>query len=494
MSTVVRGPAWSRRGLDVVGGRYPLRVERHVSRLVDGLLPGVITTTPHARSYALHTLVWAEAAERGLDQADAVDLMRRCEVVLAGVTLHHDPHLTWIPEPHGGSVIENAIGQTGRLEVAALAAPKNYSQNAWGFAGVYFGSELRLGLAENGRPPAPGPRAALSVLREALGEILELAAEDVVDLTTLASVPHLCACAAPACPDGPWLRSVFVRPAAQDGLEEVDRARRETAQLLGRVLADGSAAAPQEAFQYLLAFGDLVLSDPIVKALPIAQAWRGAILRNYSVGAWRRIWSWLVEQLGEPSSVTELAEQLAASIPDVVVADMIDGLPARIAGGVLRSVEADLRAAHPAPDPLTEIQLLSLGALRLDDLDGRALSAFAGRDDEDDLGPRWFRGQLDARRNERLQDFARWLAEMMVMRAQRVALMKMDFNRSTGRFWIPSRIRERAGLISRLSREGWFDVGLRVDTFSSVLAGCGVLERTGEGLWRVTEEGKAELE
>jgi hypothetical protein len=78
----------------------------------------------------------------------------------------------------------------------------------------------------------------------------------------------------------------------------------------------------------------------------------------------------------------------------------------------------------------------------------------------------------------------------MVLRAQRVALSKMDFNRRTGRFWIPSRIRERAGLISRLSREGWADVGLRIDTFASVLSGCGVIERTSDGVWRVTAEGE----
>jgi hypothetical protein len=48
-------------------------------------------------------------------------------------------------------------------------------------------------------------------------------------------------------------------------------------------------------------------------------------------------------------------------------------------------------------------------------------------------------------------------------------------------------------LISRLSREGWFDVGLRVDTFSSVLAGCGVLERDPAGVWHVTDAGEASL-
>ena len=62
----VMGPVWSPKGLDLVGGRYPLRVEAHVGRLVDGLLPGVITTTLQARQYSIHGLGRAEAERRGL--------------------------------------------------------------------------------------------------------------------------------------------------------------------------------------------------------------------------------------------------------------------------------------------------------------------------------------------------------------------------------------------------------------------------------------------
>jgi hypothetical protein len=491
MATIVQGPAWSRRGLDVVGGRYPLRVERHLGRLVDGLLPGVITTTTHARSYALHTLVWGEAAERGLSQTEAYELLRRCEVVLAGVTLQHKSHLAWIPAPHGGDAIRKGIDQTGLLNVAELA--RTYTPNVSGFGGVYLGSEVRLGLVENGRPPSVGPRADLAVLREVLGGIVELAAEEILDLPMLAASAHLCACAGPAHADGAWLRSVFVNPEPLDGFKEADRARRQTAQLLGRTLAGGSTLPPLDAFRQALAFGEFLDSDAVASSLPIAFAWRGAILRNYSVGAWRRIWSWLVDLLGEPASVGLLADALAAVLPDVSVAEMMDGLPARLHDGVLLAAEEDLRSAQWAPDPITEIQMLALGALRLDDLEGQALRAFAGRDDEDDLGPRWFRDQLEARQADRLQDFGRWLVEMMVLRAQRVALTKMDFRRTTGRFWIPSRIRERAGLISRLSREGWFDVGLRIDTFSSVLTGCGVIERGTDGAWRITEAGEGVL-
>jgi hypothetical protein len=455
--------------------------------LVDGLLPGVITTTTHARAYALHTLVWAEAARRGLEDAEANAFMRRCEVVIGGITLQHEEHRAWIPGPHGGEAIRKGIEQAGRLEVAELAGL--YTPNAMGFGGVYVGSELRLGLLVAGRPPLPGPRANEQLLREALGETLELADEDTLTLDTLHSLPHLCACGAPEHTDGPWLRQIFVNPEPAEGLEAADRPRCDTARLLGRVLAGGADAATENAFRLAVAFGDFVPSDPVASSLPIAQAWRGAILRNYSVGAWRRLWSWLVDLLVEPATAASLAEQLAEALPDTTVEEMIAGLPMHLEAGVLLPAEENLRSAEPRPDPFTEIQLLTLGAMRLDDLNGRALVAFAGREDEDDLGPRWFRAQVDARRGDRLRDFGRWLAEMMVLRAHRVALSKMVFL-PNGRFWIPSRIRERAGLLTRLSSEGWGDVGLRIDTFSSVLAGCGVIERTPDGVWTLTAEGE----
>src|SRR5262249_25541667 len=123
MAVVVRGPAWSETGLTVASGRYPLRVERHMGRLVDGLLPGVITTTGQASTLALHALGRAEASERGMDHAQTLELLRRCEVVLAGITLQHEgAHFTQIPQPHGGDKLRASFNAAGRLEVAKLAS------------------------------------------------------------------------------------------------------------------------------------------------------------------------------------------------------------------------------------------------------------------------------------------------------------------------------------------------------------------------------------
>ncbi len=83
---LIEGPAWSKPGLDVVAGRFPLRVETHVSRMVSRLLPGVITVTPHARYFELHPLVYSEIRKRDIDyRVDGPEFMRRCEVVIGAV-------------------------------------------------------------------------------------------------------------------------------------------------------------------------------------------------------------------------------------------------------------------------------------------------------------------------------------------------------------------------------------------------------------------------
>ena len=43
---LVEGPGWTGIGLEESAGRYPLRGDSAVSRIVDRLLPGGITTTP----------------------------------------------------------------------------------------------------------------------------------------------------------------------------------------------------------------------------------------------------------------------------------------------------------------------------------------------------------------------------------------------------------------------------------------------------------------
>jgi hypothetical protein len=232
----------------------------------------------------------------------------------------------------------------------------------------------------------------------------------------------------------------------------------------------------------------------VASQLPIAQAWRGAVLRFYSVGAWRRLWSWLVELLsGDALPISEIGDRLGAALPAITLGDLLDSLPETIADGLLLPAEEALRSGRNEPDPLTELQLLALGGRRVDELTGMARRAFVGDERSDDLGPAWVQAHFQAHRSEGLQDFASWLAEYLVRRALRIALTKMEPVRDEpGRMWIPSRIRENEGLVSRRSAEGWNDVGLRISTFTSVLLGCGVLE-VADGRWALTGAGEALL-
>ncbi|MCZ1001056.1 hypothetical protein O1M63_28275 [Streptomyces mirabilis] len=91
---LVEGPVWSRPGLDVAAGRYPLSVERHVMRMVDHLVPGVTAVTPHARYYALHGLIAAQADAEDLTVPAAQTLLRRAEVALAAVSFAHHPQVS----------------------------------------------------------------------------------------------------------------------------------------------------------------------------------------------------------------------------------------------------------------------------------------------------------------------------------------------------------------------------------------------------------------
>jgi hypothetical protein len=452
----------------------------------------VITVTPQARSFALHSLVWAEAEARGLDAEAARELLRRSEVVFAGISLQHrDTHPAEFPQPHGGDVIESSLHTKQYLDVAGLAGSKQYSQNQLGFGGVYLASERLLGMVGPGSPPTTGARADVGALSEALIDVLRLAESNRLEINELAALPHLCICGAPNAADGPWLRRLFVKPPEEGEFERPDRSRRQTAVLLGRVVLDGAEGSPQDAFRARIGFGDFLDRDSVARQLPIAQAWRGAVLRFYSVGAWRRLWSWMVELLaGDALPIPEMGQRLGDVLPEITLGDLLDSLPSTIADGLLLPAEEELRSASHEPNPLTEIQLLALGSRRLGELTGTARMAFVGDERNDDLGPAWVQQQIEAHRSKSLQEFASWLADYLVRRALRVALTKMGPTREDpARMWIPSRIRENAGLISRRSAEGWNDVGLRISTFASVLLGCGIFE-VDDGRWTMTADGE----
>ena len=488
MDTLV-GPAWSTKGLEYAAGRYPLRVETHVLRLVNRLVPGVITTTTQARMYALHGLAWSEAHRREYEIAQALDLVRRCEVVVAGATLSHEQHLSRMPSPHGYEAVGPYVQQGTTLPVAELSQPGVYAQYEWGFAGTYLGSELLLGILSQGRPPTAGDRLDETALRAGFEGLFELADQDEVAVSDLKGAGHLCVCAGPERADGAWLRQLLFAGGREDWTE-IDESRRATARLLLRVVQaeEGTNDVPG-AFRHAIGFGASPAGTLDGLEAVVAEGWRGAIMRNYSVGAWRRLWSWLVEQLSEPLTVAELADRFAEALPgELSIAEMIDALPPSKQNGMLLAAEEKLRA-QASRNPWIELQLLALGAQRLEHLDGRALAAFAGSAALDDLGPRWVARRLGEHPEDPVRGLARELTELLVRRAHRVALSKMEL-RKEGYFWLPSRLRERQGVLFRSGEEGAADVALRTDTLRDVLCGVGALRRQPNGLCEITEYGE----
>ena len=193
---LVEGPTWSSPALPLAQGRYPLRVEGHVGAMVDRLLPGVITLTPHQRSYALHTLVWAEAHRQNMSLDHALGLMRRAEVVIAAASLMHEHRPGWerIAVAHGADRVRPFLEQdrVDFKEPTELPLTKrSYAGSAWGFAGAYNGSETILDLVEPGRPSSPGSRADRELLVAALGDALRLAAQDSITRADAAAATPL---------------------------------------------------------------------------------------------------------------------------------------------------------------------------------------------------------------------------------------------------------------------------------------------------------------
>ncbi len=487
MTTMVEGPMWSADGLDIASGRYPLRVETHVSQMVDRLLPGVTAVTGHALYFLLHPLVWTEARRRDLDLDGARELMRRCEVVVAGVSALHGPHA--LPAAHGEDVVAPRLLEHGALGVARLQEVGRYSSQVAGFSGAYRGSEERLGLLapEGNRYDRPGERFDERLVRQSMDGLFELARRDELTREDLQAASHLCVCQIGAVPAGRQLRSLLCAPEPSPAYRKLDGARSATARILGRILTRGHSVDMEAGFSSAIRHGSLSTDDAVLSGIPETWAWRGVALRSFAVGAWRRLWSLLVEHLDEPRSQHEVADLLASEVEDIAVRGLFESLPRSMDGDIVLDAEGELRSRAPRAVEV-ELSLLALAARRVDNLNGATLRAYSPRPHEV-LSPHWLKEYFESRIDDPLPAVVRDLAERLVDRAMRVALSKMH-TRSDGSIWIPTRVKERDGILYRVSSEGWGNVGLRIGSFSTVLAGAGVLEWTDDG-WTLSPNGEA---
>jgi hypothetical protein len=486
--TLVEGPAWSVQGLDIRAGRYPLSVERHVMRMADLLIPGVTTVTPHARYYALHALVATEAAARELSDLETQDLLRRAEVALAVVSYAHDHVTTGLPRAHGTDALARRL-HSGEIDMAEASrpGPGGYVRNAWGFWNPYAASEVALRILSRDSMPVPGDSCDAASVRSGLGGLLDLARETRLVVGELHGHGELCVCSGGHAADGRWLARLLC---AQDSGGERDGSgsRQETIRLLTRVMQTHEIQEAAADVIPVLAFGDFVMTDPVTSELGVTPVWRGVVLRNYAVGAWRRLWSWMVEQVEGLMPVADFTARFCEAFPGQTVGAFLDGLPATVTGtGAPEPAELHLRASD-RPVPVREFAVLAVGARRVGELSGRVLDAFLGQRGVE-LGPEWMSHRLTEAHAVPLRDFARGLAGDLLARGQRVALSKAR-RRSDGTLWLPTRLHERGDLLYRTSQEGSGDVGIRLDQLTTVLAGAGVLHYADQN-WRVTPAGEA---
>lgn len=492
-SATAAGPAWSSSGSKTYAGRFPLSVERHTMNVVDRLVPGVTTVTLNARYYALHGLVASEVHRRGLTLAGAQELLRRAEVVIGAVSTRHyqqspTPHQA-LSRPHGYDAILPSV-RDGAVEVGALAAPKVYADPNWGFWPAYRGSEMLLQIVTRANEIGPGERMDQRAVYAGLRDVLALADEHTLEADLLDAYGELCVCRAVDSADGAWLARLFAaREADGDGSRAA--VRRQTLRMIARCVQLTEVRQVTRDISRFVTCDPRAFEDQVLTGIDLTAEWRGLILRNHSVTAWRALWAWLINGINGLTSRAQLADQLADVMPEGTVSGFLSGLPST-ATAERRPTPAEY---HPdllnAPTPVRSLSMLCLGAQRARELGGRELHGFQGHDPQDifeELAPAWLATQLDTWAHRPLRDFARWLTDVMLDRSQRLALAKARPDRRTGILKIPTRVHTRDDLVFRDSAESAGAAALRWDQLAGILAGMGLLERV-DGVWRTGPRG-----
>lgn len=492
-SLLVSGPTWSGAGSTTYPGRFPLSVERHVMSMVNNLVPGVTTVTLNARYYALHGLVAAEARRNDLSEPEAVDLMRRAEVVIGAVSARHlrldeNAHRA-LRRPHGMELIAPKIDDG--IDIGALAAPKAYAQPKWGFSAAYRASEAVLQIIRP-RGLEPGEQLDHAAVAAGLGDALHLASRSTLSRDDLDAGAHLCICQSAASPDGAWLARLLAQPGLSQERQTRAGTRRQTLRMVARCTQLTRVEHASDDVSRFLAYGSAATEDAVLAVIPAVAHWRGLILRNYSVWAWRELWAWLVnEGINGLTARAELGDKFADALEPQSVRAFGGQLPATTGpGGDPLPAELD-PGLWQAALPVWSLGILLLGARRSGELTGVQLDGFHGHDREDvceELSPAWLAGRVEEWRDRPIWDFARWLAEVMLNRSQRLAWRKARPDRKTGEVKIPTRVHLRDGFVIRDSDETGGATSLRLDQLAGVLAGAGLLA-VEDGQWTAGPRG-----
>lgn len=479
-SAVLEGPAWCAPGLDTKGSRFPLRVEAPVMNLVDVLVPGVSTMTSNSRYFGLYWALADYAHDRDFDTLTCRTVLRRAEVVLALASVL-DPEtgdLNGPGEMHGADTVRSRLpkGVDRLVEIG----DKSYSPRAWGYWSQYKGPVVTLGLATTDREAfRKGPRETPVAVRNMFRPLLELAAsrnpargdaERFVELTRFRSDSK----------DLAPLRTVLT--ATGDGMDwkPNDVTRRSTYRILARaVQLTPDSSSWTSALLDAVAYGPALNEDPLLTTEGLrAQSWRGLLLRHRFVGAWRRLWSRLVDRVLNSSgqvSRSDLHEWVRACI---TTKDTVRGF--------LQSCPDAFDArGNPAPAEMlladrdqveADIGILLIGSVRDDELDGVTRRAFRGNSDRGRyLDPQWVAHRRREYLDRPMTDFACAVVDDMLDQSHRVALAKMYVDKE-GRMKLPTKLQERNGLFFATGREGSGNVGLRTEQLGELGRQLGLFE------------------
>jgi hypothetical protein len=268
--------------------------------------------------------------------------------------------------------------------------------------------------------------------------------------------------------------------------------------MIGRtteLYGDRADLSREEVVRRAVAFGDGVETDPVLRDIPEILAWRGLLLRHYSVNAWRRLWARLVGSIGRDeegdSTRDDLRSWLADAMDNVPLRDFMSGLAATMANGHPAAAERQVLEDGNRWDQRTNVALLLVGARRARELTGEVRTVFLGKPEI--LNPEWVMRRAEDFHDRPMRDFAVQLVDDMLAQAQRVALAKMRPDRS-GRLRVFSRVHERNGRFYKTSDEGSNDLGLRVGQLAEFAWQFGLIDVTEEYAASVTGSGRELLE
>jgi hypothetical protein len=293
-----------------------------------------------------------------------------------------------------------------------------------------------------------------------------------------------CAYAGPSAADGAWLANLLAAPYAD---RPTTRAgiRRQTLRMIARSIQLTNVQFVTREMAPFLAYRDEAMEDDVLASMDITAEWRGLVLRNMSVAAWRDLWAWIVGGIDGLTTRASLADRFADALPQGTVGAFRAKLPPTLTTAgrpAPAEIDADLEATS---DPHYDLSLLMLGAQRTRELLGHELHGFQGHDPEDifeELAPAWMASQLDAWNDRSVRDFASWLTDIMLNRSQRLALRKARPDVKKGILKIPTRVYLRDGFVFCDSAETGGPAALRLDQLAGILAGMGLLTREA-GTW-----------